>query len=112
MANTFTQNAVNGAVQFLMNGGPGSAELTASQYHDMIYMARTPQYPGSILSDFAWCLQLAIVQGGHSALANSKNICRDSQGALADSFQSNPTLTGIGGIANNELQRFAVSISG
>jgi len=111
MATTFSQAQINAAVLYLMTGGPGGGELTPAQYHDMIYLARNPNLPGSIISDFGWQLQLAIRQG-HAGIANSRNLCRDSQGALADAFQSGPTFPGVGGIANNEIARFSVSISG
>jgi hypothetical protein len=107
---TFTQAQVDAGVNYLMTGGPGGVELTKQQYADMTYMARKPQTPGSILSDFAWQLQLAINQG-HSGISNSTNLCRDQYGSPRDSFQFAPPPTNSG-IAQNELTRFSVSISG
>lgn len=109
MAYTFTQAQVDAAVTYLTTGGPGGSELTKQQYYDMTYMARRPQLPGSILSDFAWQIQLAIKQG-HSGIASSQNICRDKWGDLNDAFQADQN--GGSGIASNELTRFSVSISG
>lgn len=119
MAITFTQAQVDAAVNYLMTGGPKGGELADQQYHDMTYFGRKPQIPGSILSDFAWQLQLAIHQG-HSGIANSHNLCRDSFGTINDVFQAcngvgasgKPVVSYTSGIANNELQRFSVSISG
>jgi hypothetical protein len=75
----------------------------------MTYTGRKPQTPGSILSDFAWQLQLAINQG-HSGISNSKNLCRDQYGSPRDVFLFNPNSNG--GVGQNELARFSVSISG
>jgi hypothetical protein len=106
---TFTQVQVDAAVTYLTTGGPSGGELTTQQYFDMTYMARKPQTPGSILSDFAWQLQLAINQG-HSGLNGSRNLCRDQYGSVRDVFLYNPNSQG--GIGQNELARFNVSISG
>jgi hypothetical protein len=111
MSITFTQAAVDRAVTLLMSGGPGGGELTNDQFQNMVFQARKPQIPGSVLSDFAWCLQLAIAQG-HSGTGSSHNLSKDRWGAPADAFSSDPTQGGIGGIANNEISRFSVSISG
>ncbi len=118
MAITFTQAQVDAAVTYLMHGGPNGGELTDQQYHDMVYFGRKPQISGSILSDFAWQIQLAINQG-HSGIANSHNLCRDGFGNINDAFYSVNLVGASGkpvppnsGIANNELQRFGVSISG
>jgi hypothetical protein len=107
---TFTQAQVDAAVTYLMTGGPGSGELTKQQYLDMTYMGRKPQISGSILSDFAWQLQLAINQG-HSGLTNSTNLCRDQYGSPRDSFQWGGPASNSG-ISQNEITRFGVSISG
>jgi|HubBroStandDraft_6_1064221.scaffolds.fasta_scaffold135753_1 hypothetical protein len=111
MATTFSQAQIDSACTYLMTGGPGGGELNVDQFRNMVFQARKPQIPGSILSDFAWQLQLAINQG-HSGISNSRNLCRDRWGAPADAFSSDPTQGGIGGIANNEISRFSVSISG
>ena len=106
MAITFTQSQVDSAVQYLMTGGPNGGELTDQQYHDMVYQARRPQIGGSILSDFAWQLQLAINQG-HSGISSSHNLCRDSFGTINDICKA---CNGVG--LSEALQRFSVSISG
>jgi hypothetical protein len=106
---TFTQSQVDAEVTYLTTGGPGGGELTIQQYFDMTYMGRKPQTPGSILSDFAWQLQLAINQG-HSGLSSSKNLCRDQYGSVRDVFLYCPTSGS--GVGQNELTRFGVSISG
>jgi hypothetical protein len=105
---TFTQAQVDAAVTYLTTGGPGGGELTQQQYFDMTYTGRKPQTPGSILSDFAWQLQLAINQG-HSGISNSKNLCKDQYGSPRDVFCYN--INGQGG-CQNEIVRFGVSISG
>jgi hypothetical protein len=109
MAVTFTQAQVDSAVTYLTTGGPGGGELTTQQYFDMTYRGRKPQISGSILSDFAWQLQLAINQG-HAGLGGSRNLCRDQYGSPRDVFLFNPNSNG--GVGQNELVRFSVSISG
>jgi hypothetical protein len=54
----------------------------------------------------------AAINQAHSGIANSHNLCKDKFGAPADAFQYILGQIGIGGIANNELQRFGLSISG
>ncbi len=119
MAITFRQAQVDAAVNYLMTGGPKGGELTDQQYFDMVYMARRPQVGGSILSDFAWQLQLAINQG-HSGISSSHNLCRDSFGNINDAFQAMNGVAASGkpvppippSFTNNELLHFSVSISG
>jgi hypothetical protein len=91
MSISFTQSQIDSAVSYLMHGGPGGGELSPEQYQ---YTALrnisdltlgTNQATTSYLSDFILQLQLAINQG-HSGIAASKNLCRDSFGVLNDAI--------------------------
>lgn len=108
MAITYTQAAVNAAVELLMHGGPGGGELTIDQYNDMCRVRGTQAQP----TDFLFQIQLAIQQN-NPALATSRNICRDFWGVPNDAFFSyywGPIP--VPGVAARWVQQFGVSISG
>jgi hypothetical protein len=79
MAITFTQAQVDAAVNYLMTGGPGGAELTREQFEQMIGLTG----PDGIQTPFGLQLQLAINQG-HSGIANAKRLGRDQWGTIVD----------------------------
>jgi hypothetical protein len=137
MSITYSQAQVDGAVSYLMGGGPNGGELTAEQFQYNVL--RNPSDPTlgtnqattSYLSDFILQLQLAIDQG-HSGITNSKNLCRDSFGVLNDAIfayngygatvipmgsyangaKSLPLPQGFAGRAQTQILNWGVSISG
>ncbi len=79
MAITYTQAAVNTAVQYLMTGGPNGGQLTLDQFKFMTGITTAFGQP----NDFVLQLQLAINQG-HAGLSNCTLLARDQWGTVVD----------------------------
>jgi len=92
MSRTYKQAQVDGALNFLLTGGPGGGPLTRDQFlfeltHGFSWPdPSTNPNPGPSLSqsaiDFGSCLLLAIKQGVSPSLATAPYLYRDQFGTV------------------------------